>query len=424
VARWEDAYDALIDVYSWWRTPQGRAYGERFGASLSRAEAQEQGLTPGVEAGPLGWDVAHSQELSAFGADPVYVDPDMQTVVNALASKFEPEALRPEDMITEAGFALLPHPVTDVDIHGKTMSWRAVMWYPTRKPGIRRDLLDRLGAGMSAEELHALSREDMDEISGRSRTGPTEHGLLLAFYHRKGDPDYYEGRDSELERSGRGIKRPTWVLTHTTPLTYGRTYREQTRRINPEGLKHDHPDLDKEISEAAAVYDAKSAVQQDSSGRSVLFFSGDEQVEALEPTFYEPVRYALALWKIMGQTIADRSRARPNRGARRQGARAGLPEKEVLVVTLRRPRERPALRDGEPAAVEWTRRWITSMHWRWQWHPTPKDPDNVCGHRRPDGTLCPVMGGYHAQILIDAYVKGPADKPLIPRKVRAFEVIK
>jgi hypothetical protein len=185
VARWEEAYDALIDVYSWWRTPQGRAYGERFGASLSRAEAQEQGLTPGVEAGPLGWDVAHSQELSAFGADPVYVDPDMQTVVDALASKFEPEALRPEDMITEAGFALLPHPVTDVDIHGKTMSWRAVMWYPT-----------------------------------------------------------------------------------------------------------------------------------------------------------------------------------------------------------------------------------------------PKDPDNVCGHRRPDGTLCPVMGGYHAQILIDAYVKGPADKPLIPRKVRAFEVIK
>jgi hypothetical protein len=290
VARWEEAYDALIDVYSWWRTPQGRAYGERFGASLSRAEAQEQGLTPGVEAGPLGWDVAHSQELSAFGADPVYVDPDMQTVVDALASKFEPEALRPEDMITEAGFALLPHPVTDVDIHGKTMSWRAVMWYPTRKPGIRRDLLDRLGAGLTPDEMKSLSREDMDEISGRSRTGPTEHGLLLAFYHRKGDPDYYEGRDSELERSGRGIKRPTWVLTHTTPLTYGRTYREQTRRVNPDGPKHDHPDMEERLSEAAVAYDAKSAIDQPhSDGRSVLYFSGDRQFEELEPTFYEPV---------------------------------------------------------------------------------------------------------------------------------------
>jgi hypothetical protein len=72
----------------------------------------------------------------------------------------------------------------------------------------------------------------------------------------------------------------------------------------------------------------------------------------------------------------------------------------VLVITLRRERSKD---DAEPKEVNWTRRWITSGHWRNQWYPSL---------------------GVHRQIWINEYVKGPDDKPLVLHSGKAYEFVR
>jgi hypothetical protein len=84
-----------------------------------------------------------------------------------------------------------------------------------------------------------------------------------------------------------------------------------------------------------------------------------------------------------------------SRGMARRGAKHQHPPKYITVITLRRPKQHPG---DEHHPVEWTHRWITSGHWRWQPYG--------------DGTV--------RQIWIAPYVKGPADKPLLVRGARVF----
>lgn len=94
---------------------------------------------------------------------------------------------------------------------------------------------------------------------------------------------------------------------------------------------------------------------------------------------------------------ASRYSAHPDRAARRQAKKLEFPERETIVVHLRRVRP---VHEGEPSSsVEWSHRWMVSGHWRNQWFPTQKR---------------------HKQIWIHPYVKGPEDKPLAPAKPRVF----
>lgn len=109
-----------------------------------------------------------------------------------------------------------------------------------------------------------------------------------------------------------------------------------------------------------------------------------------------------ALWRLMGQRLAARTTERPDRHTRKRLAKMLWPERNVTVVRLRRhepPRER-----GEAREVEWTHRWTVRRHWRMQ--PYPSLGPAAC-----------------RQILIEEYVKGPEDKPLVPSKHRVMELV-
>lgn len=110
-------------------------------------------------------------------------------------------------------------------------------------------------------------------------------------------------------------------------------------------------------------------------------------------------RLVMATWMLMGQTVTHVADEQPDRAARRRAVRAKLPQ-QVTVIRLRREQAPPA-EPGE-SHVEWSHRWITRGHWRWQPY----------GHGRSE----------RRRIWIDPYVKGPADKPLVQsEKVYSLE---
>jgi hypothetical protein len=130
-----------------------------------------------------------------------------------------------------------------------------------------------------------------------------------------------------------------------------------------------------------------------------MTFEGNEIDEAGARTGVEQWWKVLqTTLRLMQQRITVRHPLRPDRASRRRGARLGFPEREVVVVKLRReatpPGEEPLHGDAN-----YSHRFIVSGHWRNQWYPA----SNV-----------------HRQIWISPYVKGPEDQPLVVRPRRVF----
>jgi hypothetical protein len=118
-----------------------------------------------------------------------------------------------------------------------------------------------------------------------------------------------------------------------------------------------------------------------------------------DPRSLDP--YVQTLWRLLAQTITTKTKSRASTPFRKRAAKATFPEKQITVVTLRRPRHAPN-EDYEPKNVDWTHRWLVSGHWRNQYFPSID---------------------MHRQIWVGSYVKGPDDKPLKIRKVRIFELV-
>jgi len=119
-----------------------------------------------------------------------------------------------------------------------------------------------------------------------------------------------------------------------------------------------------------------------------------------KPPLGKPATHDLqVLLRLLQQTIVTHAPGRPTRPVRRRCKRYEFPERNVVVVRLRRPTT-PTGDESEPRPVEWSHRWLVGGHWRNQWFPSL---------------------GVHRQVFISPYVKGPSDKPLIPRKTRIFD---
>ncbi len=119
----------------------------------------------------------------------------------------------------------------------------------------------------------------------------------------------------------------------------------------------------------------------------------------------EGLRFVQTMWRLMQQTIATLHPERPQRAARRRAQRAGMADKTVTVIRLRRPKKEPA--DGhQPKSVDWDHRWMVSGHWRNQWFRSLGPATDPAAHRA---------------IWIHPYIKGPEDRPLEVRRIRAFE---
>lgn len=113
------------------------------------------------------------------------------------------------------------------------------------------------------------------------------------------------------------------------------------------------------------------------------------------------IQPVMAMLVLLAQRIAVRTRERPPSPTRKRVERAGLPAKDIIVVTLRRAEGDE--RAGEGAAVDWSHRWIVRHHPRHQWYPRL---------------------GEHRWIVVADYVKGPPDKPLMAGRRRAFALVR
>jgi hypothetical protein len=122
--------------------------------------------------------------------------------------------------------------------------------------------------------------------------------------------------------------------------------------------------------------------------------------EGIMPSdFTNSRRIMLAFWLMLGQTITDVSESEIPRAFARRARRMGIPDRVSIIRLRRRVMQERGV--GE-VAVEWSHRWYSRGHWRWQpvseHHPLAE----------PDGS-----GGWKARLWVRESIKGPADKPLI-----------
>jgi hypothetical protein len=121
---------------------------------------------------------------------------------------------------------------------------------------------------------------------------------------------------------------------------------------------------------------------------------GGYKIDRNNDTMHE-MRWIYAAFHLMAQKLATTlSNPAPRHTRKRMEREQSQLQPLVKVVTLRRleqDRKRDALqRLLTPNTVDWQWKWAVRGHWRNQWFPSLED---------------------HRQIFIEAYVKGPEDKP-------------
>lgn len=131
-----------------------------------------------------------------------------------------------------------------------------------------------------------------------------------------------------------------------------------------------------------------------------------------------PRRYLQALWLLLNQTVTKVEDEQADRPSRRRATKRGLPPK-VTVIRLRREVSSLGREPGE-SLIEWQHRWIVRRHWRWQPYGSRKvDHQHLVSSARAENGYsvrrCQVDGCDHheVKIIIEAHVKGPADKPFV-----------
>lgn len=118
-------------------------------------------------------------------------------------------------------------------------------------------------------------------------------------------------------------------------------------------------------------------------------------------------RFMLSFFRIAHQFIE----AEPvSRGVKRRRDRASnhkLPHfGQIKIIRLRRVEQTGEPYDEDDRQWRLTHRIMVRGFWRWQWHPTPSEPDHECEH-------CKAESGYHQQIWISPFIKGPPGTPLV-----------
>lgn len=117
------------------------------------------------------------------------------------------------------------------------------------------------------------------------------------------------------------------------------------------------------------------------------------------PTAGHELAWTFTALYLMAQRLTISVHAPLDRHARHRAERERLPVLEsIKVVTLRRL-EADQRRDPTGDALDWHWQWEVRGHWRNQWYPSE---------------------GVHKPAFIEAYIKGPPDKPLKPSAGKLF----
>jgi len=117
-------------------------------------------------------------------------------------------------------------------------------------------------------------------------------------------------------------------------------------------------------------------------------------------------RYLMSFFRFISTKVIEGKRERIHNKQVRRRIQAGLLKRvpDVHVVRLRKVEYSSDCADNEesrnPKDVHWSHRWPVGAHWHNYYYPTKNE---------------------HRPVWVDAYVKGPGDKPLIVKK-RAIKV--
>lgn len=291
-ADWEVALDRQLASWLFYASERGQGYLGSYSSSVVRKYGEQEWAETLVRAIPS----------VLWQADPIYVTPEMMSLLEASWPSYEPEPLRAEDLLVPAGFVWLPRPVQTIDIQGKRMAHRAFAW------------------------AQALGHRGSD----------SKPGIVLFSFAAPDDPDEYK-EEIVAERGGDYITEyreffgQAVALGHMTTVWYGEDWIQGER---------DAIDFAMDVDGEPIEIDPVKAV---AANLSIAQLVG-------------------AMWRLLNQQIAVGMRQRPARAARHRSERAGYDEKYVTVVTLRRPKGHT----GEHREVDWSHRWIVSGHWRWQ----------------------------------------------------------
>jgi hypothetical protein len=361
-ARWEDALDAQLDLFTFLNTDLGRRFVEGYAWSLTHDKdpISERSLIRSVLP-----DLPDRLRTMTLAADPVWVDPDMQTLWEAAAKEFVAEPLVEEDLLAPFGFVYLPRPFPWLTKSGNT-SWRAILW-------AKAQFKVRSGKG---------SEDYSQEV--------TMDGVVLAFFHRVGDPENIEfdgdPRSGDQIAMEAGAARGSLMLDHLMPWIFDAMYDDDGSMRVPVQHKTDPDGIER-----------MTQTKQNATANWHL-----ESPNQLARNQFNSQRPMQALWRLMQQTITTNESTRAPKPFRRRWERLKLDARPVTVIRLRRPHEEPD-DDHMPRPVDWRHRWIVSGHWRQQWYPSLS---------------------LHRQIWVSGYVKGPPDKELVVRKSRVFELVR
>jgi len=367
-ARWEAVLDTQQQLWGWWQTPLGHQYAKTF--------ANDQLLKKGQDAMT---GVQEVQETMLFHADPIAIEPDMWTLVEYAQKEFQPEPLRETDIITEAGFMVLPRPLVSKDIWGKTVSYRAIGWMPAwRITPPAPELLKKSPALAIAQQMMGWDRK--------------VYGIYVSLYSHIADPDDYDAPAKERFRRAHDAGGfPDLTLAHLEVFRFGQDYAHATREMF-DGLHADH------LLAADGVVLDNGDDPGKPAGYDYYTEHGVDWDKAIA-SYIDTRRSIQALFRLLSQHIAVRTKHRASRPAQRRAKRQAYPPKDVTVVTLRRPRNEDMPLDPAGKHVEWSHRWIVSGHWRNQYYAS---------------------AGEHRQIWISPFVKGPPDKELVIPEKRVF----
>ena len=266
------------------------------------------------------------------GAAPIFVTAEMQELTYRAMESFDPtEPVTAEEWFIPHGIALLDTQVLAEDANGKMTGWRAVSWQLARQLPYHH-----LGDDEALPTDESEVRVD----------GYEDHVIVFLWAHVDDVDDWTEFESETGMRERAKATGQPWGVVHCTTI--------------PLRLMADSRHTSNE---------------------------GDPRASWIE--------FIRVLQRLMQERIVLKSRYTPQRPLRRRAQRAGMTEiNDVLVVELRRPRERGLDWEerGSGDEVHYSHRFMVSGHWRNQWYPTEKT---------------------HRQKWISGYVKGPDDKPLI-----------
>lgn len=199
--------------------------------------------------------------------------------------------------------------------------------------------------------------------------------LILVYFCSKNDwneDDYLRLEHNDMREHF--LAMPQYQMTHWQPIGFGEDWASNlTEVVSDQDFEKYH--------EAVSNYAATHPEEIRGNNASVQTMGA---WSAFMKSFFLLVKQKIAV-------IHPQS---PGRGALRRLSRSALMPEDgmVQVVTLRkeRPASQEEITDGTP--MEWSHRWIVSGHWRNQYYPSK---------------------GRHEPVWIEAYEKGPEDKPLV-----------